>query len=236
MSLWIRKEHIATLRFEQPACSLIKNPLRGPFPCLRFEPSLPSLPRESQQRMHAWDAYTRDWRKARSRDDNETHARDCEAKRNNARVIWNEWTCKSVRERRIAIGLDESASFLLVWLRSGWWMIHGRNIVGMRIDPRALDLSPSNSRRATRFVGERGLPDHEISVEMRSCLFFLVSSNILLFFMLIAESRRDSPGLRPLMAALIYKCILIYIYTMQISLSDEMFSGNFRITEPSWEM
>jgi len=198
MSLWIRKKHRDTLRIKQPACSLIKNPHAAWS--IYFASDSSYRPREPQQRMHAWDAYTRDWRKTRSRDDNETHARGCEAKRNNARVIWNEWTCKTVRERRIAIGLDESASFLLVWLRSGWWMIHGRNIVGMRIDPRALDLSPSNSR-ATRFAGERGLPDRETSAEMRSSLFSCFKS--LVFYAHCGISPRTR--LRPLMAALIYK-------------------------------
>lgn len=50
---------------------------------------------------------------------------------------------KTVREH-VAIGLDESASFLLVWLRIQLMDgPRGRNIVGMRIGPLILHLSIS---------------------------------------------------------------------------------------------
>lgn len=59
------------------------------------------------------------------------HARGHEAKRTLSETSGR---YKTVRERRVAIGLDESASFLLVWLRIRLMDgPRGRNIVGMRI-------------------------------------------------------------------------------------------------------
>lgn len=60
---------------------------------------------------------------------------------------------KTVRERCVAIGLDESASFLLVWLRIRLMDgPRGRNIVGMRIGSLIPQLSISSLEFAhTRF-------------------------------------------------------------------------------------
>lgn len=102
------------------------------------------------------------------------HARGCEAKRT---LSETNGRYKTVRERCVAIGLDESASFLLVWLRIRLMDgPRGRNIVGMRIGSLIPQLSISSLEFAHTRIGD--LPDREIAADKKFKIvtFFALSN------------------------------------------------------------
>lgn len=89
--------------------------------------------------------------RSEKRQDDEMHVCGREAKRTLSETSGR---YKTVRER-VAIGLDESASFLLVWLRIRLMDgPRGRNIVGMRIVSLILQLSISTFEFAHARVGD----------------------------------------------------------------------------------